>query len=537
MLKSFAIFLLSLVSLSAAAQEPFAERLLLTTDKQLYLAGENLWFTATTTDANGKPLATSRLAYIELIGCTPATPHVRIELNDATGGGVLALPTTLPSGQYELVGYTRNMRNYGKESYCRMPIAIVNTLRYDVATDNVVVSDTLIERKAPVAPARLQTPAIRLSGDHFGHHAKVGITLEDLPADSRVSLSVTRVDGQRTTCYPMLSPTAAIAKRTPSLAPELDGMIVDGVYVTDTENADSPSHLGLSLLGHDIRYYAGFLGSDRRSVSFHTPMLYGVDAVVTNCNAGGHVDLLSPFEGGTLSQQEGQLILDISDEVPLTERSIALQTAIHYGLDSLVATERSIEMLDNYVLSRQYRMDDYKRFKTFRETLVEYVMEASINTSSGKPTVAIYDETTGFHNTGNTLVMIDGAVMVDHQNFLEADPLYASYLDLYYGHYLFGNQFYDGIMNIRTPGERLRHIRLPESSRMIAFDGVQTPMTSTMGAAPLPDLRHTLCWVPKVEEKEMTVTTSDLSGTFRVTLSGLAADGTPIYVQKTFTVK
>lgn len=536
MLKSFAIFLLSLVSLSAAAQEPFAERLLLTTDKQLYLAGENLWFTATTTDADGQPLAASRLAYIELIGCTPAAPHARIELNDATGGGVLALPTTLPTGQYELVAYTRNMRNYGEDSYCRLPIAIANTLRYDVTTDNVVVSDTLIERKAPAAPTRLLTPAIRLSGEHFGHRAQVGINLEDLPADSRVSLSVTREDGQRTTCYPTLSPAATI-KQNHTLQPELDGMVIDGVYVTDSEHPDTPSHLGLSLLGHDIRYYAGFLGSDRRSVVFHTPMLYGVDAVVTNCNNGGHVELVSPFTGGTLSKQEGRLVLDFSDESPLTERSIALQTALHYGLDSLVATERSIEMLDNYTLSRQYRMDDYKRFSTFRETLVEYVMEASINTANGKPTVAIYDETTGFHNTGNTLVMIDGAVMVDHQNFLEADPLYASNLDLYYGHYLFGNQFYDGIMNIRTPGERLRHIRLPESSRMLAFDGVQTSMTTTMGAAPLPDLRHTLCWVPKVEDKEVTLTTSDLSGTYLVTVSGLAPDGTPIFVQKTFTVE
>ena len=58
-----------------------------------------------------------------------AVVQARLVLEKGVGDGCLQLPSTLPTGNYRLVAYTRYMRNEGEEVFFEKPLAVVNTFR------------------------------------------------------------------------------------------------------------------------------------------------------------------------------------------------------------------------------------------------------------------------------------------------------------------------------------------------------------------------------------------------------------------------
>lgn len=69
-----------------------------------------------------------------------AVVQARLVLEKGVGDGCLQLPSTLPTGNYRLVAYTRYMRNEGEEVFFEKPLAVVNTF----VTNETLLTDTLL---------------------------------------------------------------------------------------------------------------------------------------------------------------------------------------------------------------------------------------------------------------------------------------------------------------------------------------------------------------------------------------------------------
>ncbi|MEJ2594356.1 MAG: hypothetical protein P8100_04365 [bacterium] len=104
------------------------ENVVLHTDRDIYFAGEKIWFSATRNVNNWLPdKEFSKILYIEL--CDPdRVQHVlsknTIEHNRADG--VIDIPEDLVTGYYLLRAYTNYQRNEGPESFATLMLAIVN---------------------------------------------------------------------------------------------------------------------------------------------------------------------------------------------------------------------------------------------------------------------------------------------------------------------------------------------------------------------------------------------------------------------------
>ena len=107
------------------------EKIFVHTDKNFYLAGETIWFKLYTVDETfNKPLAISKLAYIEVVSEEQkAVMQAKIQLQDGLGNGSLIIPSSLPSGNYRLRSYTSRMKNFSPEFYFHQTITIANTLK------------------------------------------------------------------------------------------------------------------------------------------------------------------------------------------------------------------------------------------------------------------------------------------------------------------------------------------------------------------------------------------------------------------------
>ena len=122
--------ILSLLCLLWAGQTVLAgelrERVYLQTDKQFYLSGELVWMKFIATDLDQRLSDVSKVGYVELLDSASAVVQARLVLEKGVGNGCLQLPSTLPTGNYRLVAYTRYMRNEGEEVFFEKPLAEIS---------------------------------------------------------------------------------------------------------------------------------------------------------------------------------------------------------------------------------------------------------------------------------------------------------------------------------------------------------------------------------------------------------------------------
>jgi hypothetical protein len=112
------------------------ERAFLHTDRNIYIAGENLFFKLYILDENSYKLSEiSKIAYLTLRSrANNSIAQIRLKVEDGISYGSLFLPDTLSSGPYQLIVYTNWMRNSGEESFFKKEIFIANRFDKELST-------------------------------------------------------------------------------------------------------------------------------------------------------------------------------------------------------------------------------------------------------------------------------------------------------------------------------------------------------------------------------------------------------------------
>lgn len=112
---------------SSSAQVLPSELVSLRTDRNIYVAGEVLWFAATCEQAYPTELRLSSTLYLELLNDQgKAVIQQKYSLVDGHSSGGAELPDVIESGHYFLRAYTQYQRNFPPESYATCLITILN---------------------------------------------------------------------------------------------------------------------------------------------------------------------------------------------------------------------------------------------------------------------------------------------------------------------------------------------------------------------------------------------------------------------------
>ncbi len=138
------VFLVMALSCSLqvwAAEKPYNEQLFVNTDRDIYIAGENLFFNTLLLNepftVNGS--LQSGFVYLTLRSPVETVKKKILPLNPNRAHGHFFLHDTLSTGYYELVANTQWMRNQGEESFFRKNILIVN--RFDTSPGDRLLMD------------------------------------------------------------------------------------------------------------------------------------------------------------------------------------------------------------------------------------------------------------------------------------------------------------------------------------------------------------------------------------------------------------
>ena len=537
-MKRFIYTIICLLGIHIIQAQDIKERIWVQTDKNFYLAGEKMGLKLYGTDSQGKALPFSRVAYVELLGDKDNAVRLKVELKGAIGEAVMQLPYTLASGMYDLVAYTRWMRNEGEQVFFRQKIAVFNSLRYAQSMDHIIFMDGAM----PTEVGCPTNDGIQVKTDKatYGNREAVTLMLDGIPQDARLSVSVVRQDvliGQQS---PSLNQSSTNGKKE-DITPELEGLIVEARLVGNDQTPMVRPHL--SIQGDDIHYYAGQQTTENK-VHFHTTALQGIKEVIIGIQGKGHLELVSPFIA-TPPEQMQSITLYRQYEETLSERSLALQATDHFFPKESPALVTPESLFPDMKPKWTYDLDHYKRFASFEETFIEFMPCVSAIGPKGNRRIVAFDADILASSNGNTLVLLDGVAIMNHEQLLAYDPYLTKYVEVYVDDFVFGDQLYNGILSIKTPNRKLSGFTLPGTSVVVEYEGVQAGIGYSMPSAEkslqthLPDFRHTLYWNPDVtaKDKQLECLTSDMCGTYIVKVEGRTPEGKIIHGYASFKVK
>jgi hypothetical protein len=561
----YAVILLLMLSgtLSLCAADNRSERIFVATDRDAYLAGENIWLSLYCFESGGVLSSFSSVAYVEIQSTEGTGIFAKLALREGRGGGRIELPPSLPTGNYQLTAYTKQMLNEEKAAFFKKTISVYNTLTTARVAGNVVVSD---ERPAETSREKPALNSSFLDVKIYGGHNVI-------PAKSRIPVSFTNTGDTPVSMHiSVLREDNVPAPANISLAsfvtdiiqqgdlpvsnlkvvPDFEGEIIEvSVKSAKGENL-SDKVMWFSAAGGVSDIYTTLIDSTGKAV-FFTNSFFGKREVVldvpeADTTAQLNFTIKDPFlkiRPETLP--ELKIYRGLNER--LRTRSIEMQLWRRFFADSLYEKKRVMYdplLPENHT---EYLLDNYTRFPVMREVISEYVPELRFRKVEGKTMLQMIlsDRLSNVSiSRDNTLVLLDGIPVFDHNKIFNYDPLRVKSLKVYEREFFIGYLSFSGIASFSTYRGDYPGLSFQGNVRIMDYRGLEHPSrftgTEVRGGTGVPDTRSLIYWEPVFEinggeNSEIFLQTPSYSGTFTLRIEGISAKGEPFAVYKEFTVK
>ena len=538
-----------------ASAEELRERVYLHTDKQVYLAGELLWMKMYVTGTDGKPLPFSKVGYVELLEGDIAQEQVKLDIDNATGEGWIEIPSTLPTGHYRLAAYTRNMKNEGEGVFFYKTIGIINTFRPDPSVE----LDTLIQ--AQEASLLENTISVVTEKDSYSRRSQGTIRLNSLP-DNIHSLSISIAGKDLASPYNETNITkwnkslsqTSLPPFNESYTPEYEGHIIRGQIRdirTDEIAKDKDIYPQAGFIGDQIRVFGGQV-KDKGEVEFYTSRIKGMYELATTSHTAlknqYRINIESPFSEHKPASLP-PFRMNPMWEKQLTERNFGLQVLHAFLADSLSRVDTTYAHF-RWTPDRSYILDEYTRFTRMDEIIIEFIPSLRFRKYNDKRTLNVLDEDASTFSLGNSLVLLDGIPIIDHELIFKYDPLLVYRIDVYKNRFVFSGQYFNGLVMLTTYNKDYPSLVLDDNTQIFDYEGTQAhrrfyvPSYTNKAEkdSRIPDYRHTLLWNPEVETEGKTSLslpfyTSDITGDFHIVIEGVTKDGKAVRGTAGFSVE
>jgi len=547
------------------------EKIFLHYNSSFLLSGEKLLYKIYCINLKTKKLSNlSKIAYVELIDSNGKVHFKhKIRLNTGLGQGDFFIPTSLLSGNYKLIAYTKWMKNGGNNNFFHGDISFLNpfsdnseilTIKNDSLSNQK--NETLISNanyKNDIVTSNLLS--LSLNKDQFGTREKVSLTISSPngeAAHGNYSISVQKIDAipltsrYTTTTYQSLFDGNTSKKRelTSLVTPEFRGEIISGTVIDKISNRGvSNIPISLSIPGENY-IFKNSKTDNSGNFHFNVSKEYNSSTAliqIVNENGGNFKIIMNEdipvdyknleFKKFELSEKTKNLII---------ERSINNQIENAYNVlkqDSLISYNNADKFYpsNNY----EYVLDDYKRFKTLSETMKEIIEHLYYTKEGDQYSIRIR----GFDflsKESKPLILVDGILILDHNEIIDLNTEKVKKITVVKENYVYGTKAFNGVIAIETFEGDYQSLKNTDYIKNISLFKPLVPKKyfNTIYDEKLdriPDLRRQLFWKPNVVLNETIAPiifyTSDDKGLYEINLEGFTNDGRPISIKTLFSVK
>ena len=182
-----------------------------------------------------------------------------------------------------------------------------------------------------------------------------------------------------------------------------------------------------------------------------------------------------------------------------------------------------------------YDLDDYTRFPTVSEVIVEILQGVGVGRDHGKKALYVLaQDGTESKKTieYNVLAMLDGVIVSDLDVLLKFDAMLIKKVEVCRQGFAIGHTPYNGAVNFVTSKNYVTTVEFPSRVRVLDYKGVGFPL-AYLGERPSgsSDNRELLYWNPVMDidgSAGISVTAPAYQGRFRLEIQGMTSSGEPL---------
>jgi len=520
------------------------------TDRQLYVTGEIIWFKLTTSnDAPGQLSGDSKVGYLELIAPDGSIiTRVKTELVDGQSSGSILLPKGIASNLYKLRSYTRQMRNFGSDSFTFKEVYILNSDHSLLASNTNNSTPAVASPPEEVVENKIEVN-IDISNVKTQQRELVELKLKSIdasgnPTKSNLSISVAIPHQEiNNTTHSFQTPTSTFSEITNKHPSETLGMKITGQVLTGhSKPANEGIRVYLSFPGKTAMVYTAITNTDGR-FDFLLPPLYGQRQIIIQLDPkleeGYSIIIDEEFHPSPPVTEVGRFILP-DELIPIANR-ILVNAQIAESYKSFEPqpeyfNKNKFTSLPFYgKADKVYVLDEFTRFP-LPEFFYEIVPEVAVYGKYGSNTLGIINDYHINKKELAPLLLVDGVPVFNQDHFLSINNKLIESSEVVRDPYWLNTIIYNGIIHILSTDGDARCFPLPSSAvrtNYLAFlpqRKFNTPDYSESADASLPDFRNTLYWNPQLttdENGEASVFfyTSDAIGEYEISVEAIDLEG------------
>ncbi len=550
------------------------EKVFIHYNTSLLFSGEYLYYRVYCFDTKSNLSSKiSKIAYVILLDESGKSifEH-KVQLKNGLGQGDFFMPVSVPSGNYKLIAYTQWMLNADAHFY-EGDISILNPYQAD---QNAIVSQKITkdsisnlgtaaaQLKAPKTTSNSNTIVINSDNQNYKNRSKVKLTLESATVGyGNYSVSVRKKD--RFDKAEMISSEsfskmygAVKSKSKPIKSsfflPELRGELIYGKIVPkDPSVSMAIQSIGFSLSGKasDLQIIST---DDDGNFIFNLHNRKGKEEILSQVIGDARSDYTIVFDEipeikpSNLNFYQFKVSPEFEQEI--LNRSINNQIDNNFYSvkpDTIQQPKPSLPFYGKNKIT--YNLDEYNRFNTIRETIVEVV--ASVWTrkdDNGKEVFTTRGYYDGPNDTFLPLLIVDGTYIQDHEEVIDLDATKVKSISLIRDRYYLGNQIFAGVLVIETFDNDFASLLTKDYIQSISLSSLENDKKYFVQQYSddnpydrIPDYRSQLLWNPNlaISNKNATLEfyTSDVKGDFEICLEGFTNSGLPVSIKKYITVQ
>lgn len=540
------------------------------------MPGETLYYKFYCRNSRTKQLSTlSKVGYLELVDAEKniVFKH-KIALHEGHGQGDFFVPTSIISGNYKIIAYTRNMIGGAEEKFFEGNLSIVNPFQNeqpDLFSSNISgLEETEEDYVAPLPEQKSTEIAgnleIQLETRLYNKRSKVNLAINhigsDLASSGAFSISVRKLEDleilTRYTAQNFPTVSTKGSGVSPVYLPELRGQLISG-RILKNPDVKGNSELNNKIIALSIPGNAFFLRLVKTDAMGRFNLnLENNDFVprtfiqVLGEDSSKYTVVLDPDPSINYTSLEfNPLHIPVSLKDGVMQRSVYSQIENSYlevKQDSLLWNGKTYPFYG--VLPEVYDLDEFTRFKSLNEVFIEIVKLVRIRRMGGNPQFDLIGNLNE-PESGNfvPLVLVDGVLLQDHSEIIAYDARKIKKIHVLREKYFLGPQVYKGIISFETIGgdffdvmkkdyiSDIEMVRPQQGKRY--FNPSYLNLDSSKDR--VPDFRLQLLWNPNLSLDSRTTNvafyTSDVPGEYEISIEGFTEDGTAVSLKEIIMVQ
>lgn len=537
-----------------------SERIILKTDRRVYIAGENLLYNLYLVDTRKNQIANYPSVGYVMISNTKGEilGKSQVKINQGKATGAIYLSDTLQSGYYQVVAYTNFMRNGSPEQYSKHQVLIANRFDKDFfgllaqqSNDSIAEAQSVTEQEGRKMPV-----GILMDKTTFGKREKVSFKITVQEKEMKfLDFMVVVTEKNRIEEHLMNhSKNARVSK---------------AITFDASGNGESPVHFAedkfTELLGRVT------------DANHHEPLAYNVlylstpDTVnnfkYTTTNARGYFRFpLSDYYNGKdifikLKAREGEsltpkIVIDSKFEtVPFSVNPWPVDSSIIKYLknsQNIVRIQKSFSLIQSQyqpqpkksVAPLLFNVPDYSvapadfvELKDFIEISREIVPPLKIRKRDQIYTAEILDFQQRLFLPPRPVIFLDGVLLDDISQVVPYGTKDIKRVDVISSKWIIDHQVLDGVLSIHSHNNLWKNIALNNFNlKMKAENYYKLPnfyqpnYSLTDVKSREPDFRQLLYWnsgfqITAGNGGMVNFYTSDYAGTYIIKVSGISENG------------